>query len=115
MNPPVEYRTVEGYQHYKVGNDGTVLTRYVIEGGKRRLTPNWHRLKVTGNRGYVQVYLSDGPNGKTRSIHRLVRGIRGSAGRQDGMPTPRPQQAKQSHRKSSMGNSAGKCSRPEDE
>lgn len=74
--PVVEYRAVEGFPNYRVGDDGSVWSINGYGPKATRKPGEWHRLKPTmsrqDNRGRFQVMLRNGPTKITKPIHRLV-------------------------------------------
>lgn len=79
-NPTVEYRIVPFATAYRVGNDGSVWTRYsrrglgIGLGVEMYIGEKWKRLKPGANengRLFVLIYDDDG-NRKPRYVHRLV-------------------------------------------
>lgn len=82
-DPGVEYREVERWIGYAVGDDGSVWSRRwkvrltgkgVGRGFHSVLLDKWKKLRgCTNNAGYRQVELHDGDGpGKTLHVHRLV-------------------------------------------
>jgi hypothetical protein len=70
----VTYRDIIGFLGYRVGDDGSVWSRWIPRGRLRRLGPTWHRLTLRKNRwGYLIVSLRRGGRRKyTKFVHRLV-------------------------------------------
>ena len=70
----VEYRDIDGFPGYRVGDDGSVWScRKSGITGKSNLSPEWHRLRPGMTLGgYHQVSLRQGGRTFIRSIHRLV-------------------------------------------
>lgn len=75
----IEYRPIEGFPGYKVGNDGTVWTQHQRIGNRWYIGGPWkklaiHRSKPSGRRvtTYCTVALSRGPERITHSVHTLV-------------------------------------------
>jgi hypothetical protein len=67
----VTYRDVPGFPGYRVGDDGSVWSRW----GKGRcgLLEHWHRLRVgVDAKGYTHVVLCASGKRWTRKVHRLV-------------------------------------------
>lgn len=70
----VEYRPVEGFPGYRVGNDGSVWVSWRTCRSGRILTALWKPMKLSpGTKGYIRVNLTP-PVGKykTFSVHALV-------------------------------------------
>lgn len=70
-NSTVSYRDIPGFPGYRVGDDGSVWSRWK---GSRSLSDEWRPMKLSpGSKGYLRVNLSR-PEGsyKTFRIHRLV-------------------------------------------
>lgn len=68
----VEYRPVEGFPGYRVGDDGTVWSLWLLR--QRRLGGSWRKMKlVKQTSGYLSVSLRnvDGIR-RTFAVHRLV-------------------------------------------
>lgn len=66
----LEYRDVEGFPGYKVGNDGSVWSCKV--GGHTEARGKWKRLKTRANKhgGHLQILLM--PGRVMRYVHQLV-------------------------------------------
>jgi hypothetical protein len=69
-----EYRPVEGFPGYRVGDDGSVWGCWITCRSGRRMTDRWKQLKLNvGPRGYLRVNLTPvGGSYKTFRVHRLV-------------------------------------------
>lgn len=68
--PGVEYRPIEGFDGYMVGNDGSVWSCKSLNGVG---VGQWHRLSGFVGRGdYLRVNLRRNGKIEKRSIHRLV-------------------------------------------
>ena len=66
----VEYRVVEGFPAYRVGNDGSVWSRFKPGPGSR-IGKTWRRLQPGGkSSGYLFVFLN--PGQRCHYIHTLV-------------------------------------------
>ncbi len=68
----VEYRNLDplGFPGYRVGDDGSVWTKFKRGSRPLRMTENWWPLKLQRLKsGYVHVGLA---GGNTKTIHRLV-------------------------------------------
>lgn len=79
FDPSVEYRDIQGWIGYKVGDDGSVWTCKKLVRNKTgygchgELGDKWRRLKVTtGRTGYSVVGLHGGGRRCQASVHRLV-------------------------------------------
>lgn len=72
--PEIEYRHILGFTGYRIGNDGSVWSRWEYRGHKWTLGDVWRRRKPqTEHTGYLCVRLrSDSGQWATRKIHRLV-------------------------------------------
>jgi hypothetical protein len=71
---PVEYRPIEGFMGYRVGNDGSVWSCWKRNGRHPRyLCDDWKRLKPTPDGdGYLAVPLYCGGKPYRRKVHLLV-------------------------------------------
>jgi len=73
-NPIVEYREIQGYPGYRVGDDGSVWTEWrTCPNGRFRST--WRKMKTPlGTRGYPRLNLTSSIDGKLKAfrLHRLV-------------------------------------------
>lgn len=68
----VEYRAVYGDEGYRIGDDGSLWTRYRRGPNGRKLRP-WKQCKPTANRqGYLWTALILNGSMRRLSIHRLV-------------------------------------------
>lgn len=68
------YKDIPGFPGYRIGDDGSVWSRWIACRQGRRFTDKWKRLKTTlCNHGYPRVNLTS-PGGKhsTRRVHRIV-------------------------------------------
>lgn len=69
----IEYRVVPGYPEYRVGDDGSVWSRYSSRGNPGcALTDNWKRLNPSDRKGYRVVNICSGGKRRTWLVHRLV-------------------------------------------
>jgi hypothetical protein len=70
---PVEYRDVAGFPGYRVGDDGTVWSKW-RRGPNRKMVIGdlWNKLKPALKSGYPFVVLSGGGRKKQFHVHRLV-------------------------------------------
>lgn len=67
----VEYRMIQGFPGYRIGNDGSVWSQHAC--GSTSLKPKWRRLKpILNGNGYHQVTLSNKGMQSIRGIHTLV-------------------------------------------
>jgi hypothetical protein len=68
----VEYRDVTGHPGYRVGDDGSVWSRW-RRGRKRALCETWRRLRLSTDRdGYQRCSLHRGGLKQAFGVHRLV-------------------------------------------
>lgn len=80
ISAPVEYRELPGFFGYRVGDDGSVWTRWVKmpdpDGGSLRvLSGTWHPLSISrAQDGYLQATVRHTGTGKKKAarVHRLV-------------------------------------------
>ncbi len=77
MNTEVEYREVENYPAYRVGNDGSVWSRYqmgrVAKGGSRCLQEFWKRLRPARTpKGYLYFFPQRNGVKEFSLVHHLV-------------------------------------------
>lgn len=74
----VEYRSVEGFPGYRVGNDGSVWSCWKLvgagmgKGTKSLMTDRWKQMKPGTDRGYRYVKLRVNGHKKHLMVHRLV-------------------------------------------
>lgn len=71
----VEYRPVQGFPGYRVGDDGSVWSCFNHIGhGRRPLGNEWNRLKGTphGKMGYLRIILYRDGKGHNKHVHPLV-------------------------------------------
>ena len=68
-----EYKIVPGYPEYRVGDDGSVWSRYSSRGNPGcKLTDNWKQLKPSLANGYPVVNLCSGGLRRMWRVHILV-------------------------------------------
>ncbi len=68
----VEYRNIDGFPGYRVGDDGSVWTRK-LPYGRGRLSGDWKRMKVRHDKdGYLTVNLCVEGKKTLCKVHRLV-------------------------------------------
>jgi len=61
-----KFKNIQGFDGYRIGDDGSVWS-------KRKIKEKWQRLKPWPNqKGYLQVNLYRNEQGHTRKVHRLV-------------------------------------------
>lgn len=69
----VEYREIQGWPGYRVGNDGFVWSRWIKQVRPRRMGETWWKMKsIFASRGYLVVKLSKIDGSSQVLIHRLV-------------------------------------------
>lgn len=70
----VQYKTVPGYPEYRVGDDGSVWSRYAGRGRNKQtqVTDTWKQLRPTIRNGYPVINLCSGGKRRTWLLHRLV-------------------------------------------
>ena len=69
----VEYRDIENFPGYRVGNDGSVWSRWRRVSNQTIQGNTWKRLSPSpDSRGRLQVLLCKGGRPYTRKVHRLV-------------------------------------------
>lgn len=70
----VEYRPIDGFPGYRVGDDGTTWSCWAYNGrNPRRLSNDWKRMKPTPDGdGYLSVGLYRDGKARRRKIHLLV-------------------------------------------
>jgi len=77
-NSTVQYRDITGFPGYRVGDDGSVWSRWRTCRWGTLLTDKWHRLKASVKKdrtaGRAYLYLNLVHNGKAQScrVHRLI-------------------------------------------
>ena len=80
QNTTVEYRSIEGFPAYRVGDDGSVWSCWKKIGGRQvgkdswRLSDEWKRLTVSScaKGKYATVVLTRDKHSNPRAVHRLV-------------------------------------------
>ncbi len=74
----VEYRPIEDFPGYRIGNDGSAWSRWLnlsepgVKGAHTIFTDVWHRLKPGISRKHLHVTLHREGKHYSRNIHRLV-------------------------------------------
>ena len=68
-NSTVEYRDIQGFPGYRIGNDGSVLSCWNFRNGMRS---TWKLRKSSFADGYEQVQMRVGGKAVTRKVARLV-------------------------------------------
>lgn len=72
--PSVQYRDIEGFPGYRVGDDGSVWTAWAYNGrNPRRLSLRWQRMRPTPDGdGYLGLNLFRNGRATRRKLHQIV-------------------------------------------
>lgn len=77
-NAPVEYRSIEGYEGYRVGNDGTVWSAWQRRSGFGRhgvwwISSEWRECMYSAkDTGHLRVAMTAGGKAKHHFVHKIV-------------------------------------------